>query len=213
MPPFVFEVVQPFGLVQFLDPPATESRNSLVDAEPLRFVLVAEEEVGVLPAVALRGRRLGAEEAELVRAFADRVVALEQLHVAGPHVVFDQAGDRAEEVLAAAGALQVVEDLDRDRRVGGAEPVAFLRDAAEDFLRFGDAGDADDVAAGLLGGDIDDRVAERSKREAEGEDYPEPAPAGDRHGRGSAPGSRRSRASRHYRGSARGRSRNCGERG
>ena len=44
--------------------------------------------------------------------------------------------------LAAAAALEVGEDLDRDRRVFGAEPVAFLRDAAEDLLGFGDPFDA-----------------------------------------------------------------------
>ena len=77
--------------------------------------------------------------------------------------------------LAAAAALQVGEDLDRDRGVFGAEAIAFLGHAAEDLLRFGDPFDRDQVAAGRLGRDFDDRVAEPEDRQGEGEDHPDPA--------------------------------------
>src|SRR6185436_9068998 len=198
----LFQVAQPFGLVQFLDPAGNRVEEALVDAEVLRFVLVAEEEVGVLPAVTLRRRRLGAVEAELLGAFADRVVAVEQLHVAWPRVFLGERRDRRKEGLAATRALQVVEDLDRDRRVRGAESVAFLRHAAEGFLCFADAGDPDHVWAGFLDRDLDKRVAERDQGEGEGEDHPDTAAARDRHDRGLGVGAWGGRGHwRHYRAS------------
>jgi hypothetical protein len=177
----VFEIAQPFRLVQFLNPARYRVEEVLVDAKTFRFFLVAKEEIGVLPAVALLSRRLGTVETELLRAFADRVMAVEQLHASRPHGAVDQAGNRAEEVSTAAGALQVVEDLNRDRGIGGTKPVAFLRHAAEYFLRFGDAGDVHDVASWLLLGDVDHRVAEGDERDAEAKNDPDPAPPRDRH--------------------------------
>jgi hypothetical protein len=107
-------------------------------------------------------------------------MAVEQLHVTRARVFFGQGRDRREEVLAAARALQVIEDLDRDRGVGGAEPVAFLWHAPKYLLRFADPGDLDHGATSLLGGDVVNRVAERDHREAEQEDDPDPAAARDR---------------------------------
>src|SRR5436190_1223994 len=104
----------PIGAPGF-EPGTSPTRT--VRATRLRHALVAEEEIGVLPAVALRRRRLGPVEAELLGTFADRVMAVEKLHVARPRVPVDESRDRREEVLAAAGALQVVEDLNGDRGV------------------------------------------------------------------------------------------------
>jgi hypothetical protein len=109
----VFQVFLPFRKVEFLDAAGDRVEEVLVDPEAFGFVLVAEEEIGVLPAVALFGRRFSGEEAFLDRVFADRVVPVEELDGAGAGVLFGQGGDRAEEVFAAARALQVVEDLDR----------------------------------------------------------------------------------------------------
>src|SRR5260221_7574354 len=176
----LFQVFLPFREVEFLDAAGNRVEEVLVDAEPFRFALVAEEEVDVLPAVALVRRGLGSVEAELLRAFAVRVVPVEQLDIAGASVAFGQGGDRAEEVFAAAGALQVVEDLDRHRGIGGAEPVAFLRHATEDFLGFGDPGHVHHGLSRLLGGDADDRIAEPEQGQGEDRDDPEPATTGHR---------------------------------
>jgi hypothetical protein len=106
-------------------------------------------------------------------------VPVEQLDVARPGIAIGQTPNRAEEVIPATRALQVVEDLDRDRRVGRAEAIAFLWHAAKDFLGFRDSGEVDDVPAGLLGGDADDRVADRPRRYRERQHDPDPAPARD----------------------------------
>ena len=173
-----FQVLFPFLDFELLDPAGDRGEVLLVDPEPLGFVLVAEEEVDVLPAVALVGRRLGAVEAELLGVDAVRVVAVEQLHLAGAGVAFGQSqgssrGSRRWQL----AALEVVEDLDRHRRVVGAEPVAFLGHPAEQPLRVGDPFEVDDRIARLLRRQLDDRVAEREPGRAPAARRPRSCPA------------------------------------
>src|ERR1044072_7475655 len=176
---FAVEGLAPLGHLEIADRAGQGFHELVVDPQPLGLVLVAEEEVGVLPAVALLGGGLGTEEADLERVARNRVVAHQQLRVAGPGVVFDQTGDRTHEGGAAARALEVVEDLDRDRGIGGAEPVPFLRHTAEEALRVRDPGDADHLGFRLLGRDADRRVAQCAKGESEAQNDPD-APAGGR---------------------------------
>ena len=104
-------------------------------------------------------------------------MAVEELGLARAGVLFGQFRDRREKAFSAEGALLVAEDLDRHRRVFGAEAGAFLRHAAEELLRFADPFDVDGVLVRLLRGDVDDPVTERQQGEEPDQQHPAaPAP-------------------------------------
>src|SRR5207244_9055786 len=83
---------------------------------------------------------LGAAEGEVMEL---------ELNVVAARVLGDERVDRVGLVRGARNALKVVEDRDRHRRVGVAEPVAVLADAAEELLLLIAALDPDDLRATL----------------------------------------------------------------
>src|SRR3954452_7278719 len=124
------EVLVPFVLLELGQRKRHIVEERLRHAARADLVLIAEEEVDVLPFAVLGGgrdggtggeRRLRAAEGEVAKLELDRVPA---------RVLVDQAVDRADLVVGAGGALEVVEDGDRDRGVGVAETPAVLANPA-----------------------------------------------------------------------------------
>src|SRR5919201_1358578 len=121
------------------------------------LVLVSEEELDELPlAVLLAGggrriRRLGG------LGLAQRVVVEFEPGLAGARVLLDQPVDGAELVVVASGALEVVEDGERHRRVRGPQGRAILLDPADQLLDLVAAADLDHLRAALADREGDDR--------------------------------------------------------
>src|SRR5688572_26265180 len=118
-----------------LDDPVRDLLQELVgDALGDRFVLVAEEELDELPLMALQaggdssiGRDAG------VAGAGGEMMELE-LDLVGSDLVLDQRVDRVSLIVRAVRALEIVEDLDRHRRVVVPQPSLQLGDAADEPL-------------------------------------------------------------------------------